>query len=240
MQGDHDDDREAQVDGGRGHVEGEGFLGRVGGDLRLAHDLVEGDQRHQRGVLQQDQVQVAEAGQGDPPDLRQDDAPEDPSGRQAERLAGLAMAARNGQQRAAEHLGGVGAEAQAEGQGAGGERRERQVRLAEKVAEGVQAAHRAEIDHQYPERFRHATDDGGVGAAEETQGRVLRSLRDGAEEAEQQPHADRRQRQLEGHPGTGEQLLAEPMQVENHEKSGLKAATAGTRPAVAWLGINRC
>ncbi|MGV8566341.1 hypothetical protein ACV34R_30700, partial [Pseudomonas aeruginosa] len=30
-----------------------------------------------------------EAGQGDPPDLRQDDAPEDPSGRQAERLAGL-------------------------------------------------------------------------------------------------------------------------------------------------------
>ncbi|MBG4471775.1 hypothetical protein I5F58_29410 [Pseudomonas aeruginosa] len=41
-------------------------------------------------------------------------------------------------------------------------------------------------------------------------------------------------------PVTGEQLLAEPMQVENHEKSGLKAATAGTRPAVAWLGINRC
>lgn len=30
------------------------------------------------------------------------------------------------------------------------------------------------------------------------------------------------------------------MQVENHEKSGLKAATAGTHPVVAWLGINRC
>ncbi|MDT4874039.1 hypothetical protein FQZ97_1093150 [compost metagenome] len=70
------------------------------------------------------------------------------------------MSLGNGQDRATEHFGGVGAEAQAECDGAGGEGVEFQLGLAEQLAQRMHQVHRAEIDQQDPEQLGHAAHQG--------------------------------------------------------------------------------
>ena len=83
--------------------------------------------------------------------------------------ASLTVSLRNGQQRPAEDFGGVGAEAQTKGDGAGGERAEGQVLDAEQLADTANQADGAEIDQQYPEQFGYAAHDGRIGAPEPAQ-----------------------------------------------------------------------
>ncbi len=73
----------------------------------LQHQIVDADQAHQRGVLQQHQPLVTEAGQGMAPHLRHHQTEEYGRFRQPQRLAGLPLALRNRFQRAAQRLRGV-------------------------------------------------------------------------------------------------------------------------------------
>ena len=78
----------------------------------------------------------------------------------------------NRQQRAAEDFRGIGAEAQAKGDGAGRERVEGQIVDAENLTDAPHQADGAEIDQQYPEQLGYATNDGRIGAAEPAQGDI--------------------------------------------------------------------
>ncbi|MCY1451103.1 hypothetical protein D9M71_679550 [compost metagenome] len=70
---------------------------------------------------------------------------------------------------AAEDLGGVGAEAQAEGDGAGGKGIQLQGGVAERLAQAAHQVDRAEVDQQNPEQFGNAAHDGGIGATQPLQ-----------------------------------------------------------------------
>ena len=76
------------------------------------------------------------------------------------------MALGNRQDRAPEHLGGVGAETQAKGDGARSEGGKLEALDAKQISQATHQADRAEIDQQHPEQFGHAAHDGGIAAAE--------------------------------------------------------------------------
>ncbi len=151
------------------------------------------------------------------------------------------MALGNGQQRTAEHLGGIGAEAQAEGDGAGGKRAQGQVGDAEQFAKAANQVDGAEIDQQHPEQFGYAAHDGRVGAADPAQGAVRRRLGQRAEQAEHQPQRQGGEGQLDGHPGAGEQGRTESVKVRNHRSSNTEARSARRLATGLRLGwISKC
>jgi hypothetical protein len=104
-----------------GDVEGEGLLGRAGGDLRLAQQLDEVGDRDQRRFLEDELPDIAHAGQGEAQDLRHDDAAEQEERPHANRSRRLELAARDREIGAAEDLGLVGAGDDADGERAGQE-----------------------------------------------------------------------------------------------------------------------
>ena len=87
------DDGEHQIDQRGEPKEQERLLGDARSDVRLANDVRQSDRRHQRGILQQDQPEIRQAGQGDADQLRQDDQPHGLAAGQADRIAAFILAA---------------------------------------------------------------------------------------------------------------------------------------------------
>ena len=101
------DDGQHQVDQAGDAEEQEGLLGDARGDAGLAQRVGEADRRDERGVLEQDQPEIGEAGQGDADQLRQD-RPAASSGHRDRpmRIAALVLAARDGAEGRQEDLAG--------------------------------------------------------------------------------------------------------------------------------------
>ncbi|MCY1554697.1 hypothetical protein D9M68_912840 [compost metagenome] len=86
------------------------------------------------------------------------------------------MALGDGEDGAAKNFGGVGAEADAQGDGAGGERAQFEAVDAQQVGQVAHQLHGAEIDQQHPEQFGDAAHDGRIGTAQPLQRLVRGSL----------------------------------------------------------------
>ncbi len=156
-----------EIDCRRNDIPVKGFLSAGGDAFGLQHQIVDADQAHQRGVLQQHQPLVTEAGQGMAPHLRHHQTEEYGRFRQPQRLAGLPLALRNRFQRAAQRLRGVSGIQQRQGDRPAEERADVKVlnlhlhrdlrepeRDGETVRERQQQLGRAEIDKQHHQNFR--------------------------------------------------------------------------------------
>src|SRR5882757_5246315 len=150
-----------------GDVEGEGLLGRAGGDLRLAQELDQAGHRDERRFLEDELPDIAHAGQGEAHDLRHDDAAEHEQRPHADRFRRLDLAAGDGEIGAAEDLRLIGAGDDADGERAGEEGVDADEALgAERPADRGQHRAAAEIEEVDDEQVGNAPQYGGVDIAE--------------------------------------------------------------------------
>ncbi|MNR01591.1 hypothetical protein D3C85_1174000 [compost metagenome] len=126
------------------------------------------------------------------------------------------MALGDGQDRTAEHFGGIGAEAQAQSDHAGGEGIEFKAGNVQHLAQPVHQADGAEVNQQYPQQFRNAAHQSRIGAAQPLQGTVRGSLGQCAEQAEHQAQAQGRERQFHGHQRASREGRAESVEINIH------------------------
>src|SRR5262249_41084677 len=149
-----------------------------------------------RRRLHFDEADIAEAGNGEAPDLRQLDAPEHLHLAHAASHRRLDLALGYGLESAAENLGREGAIDEADDQHAGDEI----VDIAPLTrggngAEDVLQQHRAAIiDQQQQDQFRNTADDDGIGVGEAPRETVLRKLAGRAD----QPQHDREKKRADG------------------------------------------
>ena len=145
---------------------------KAASDLRAPHEVLQGDQGDERGVLEEGDELAAHRGKHPGDRLRQHDASHDLPGRHAEREARMPLSARDGENAGAVYLGEIRARVEAERDGTGdeggdpdaGQDGEREVnpdelgeqrRAAEDVdvdarddAQGGQGGHAYQRDHQ--------------------------------------------------------------------------------------------
>ncbi len=150
--------------------EQEVLVGRTGRHLAGAQQLGETGDRDQRGILQAQLPDVADAGQREAQHLRDQDAARGGQARHADRARGLELAARDGQHRGAIDLGLVGAGDHADRQRADRERRHADEAVgAEPLADGGDQRRAAEIEQVDHEQFGHAAKHRRVAVAEHAQ-----------------------------------------------------------------------
>ena len=109
----------SEIDKGGDTEEQEGLLGDAGGDARLPQYVGKTDGGNQRGILEQDEPEIGKARQRDADKLRQHHQPHRLAAGQADRIAALILAARDGAESREEDLAGVGREDDAERHHAG-------------------------------------------------------------------------------------------------------------------------
>src|SRR5258708_31362037 len=210
-----------EVDRHRGDVEGEGLLGRAGGDLRLAQQLDQSGHRDQRRFLEDELPDIAHAGQGEAQHLRRDDAAEHEEGPHADGLGGFDLAARYGEKGAAKDLGLVGAGDDADGERAGEEGVDADEALrAERPADRRQGGAAAEIEEIDDEEIRNAAQHRRVGAAEQTRAQRAGQLGPGAEATERQAEQEGAERYGQGHQRRRDKLTAPALGAEADQIEG--------------------
>ena len=109
-----EDEHEDQVDDGDRRVDLERPEVREHDVLSRAHDLLDAEDGHQRGVLEHADPHVAERRDRDPDRLREHDRLQRLAAREAERQGGLALTDRHGLEPGPEDLGEIGAVEQAD------------------------------------------------------------------------------------------------------------------------------
>ena len=155
--------RHQPVDHRGGEVRPERLEGAGDDELGAAQELDHRDDRHQRSVLDQANQGVAQAGEGHPRCLRQDDEPHGLRGTEAQAGRGLALPPGNIQNRRPHRLRKVGG-------GVEGERDDPACDRPERQAEAGQAV----VDDKNLDKQRRSPDKRDKHAAEPAQGRKTR------------------------------------------------------------------
>jgi hypothetical protein len=182
-------------------VEGERLARRLGRLVGVAHQVVEPDDRHQRGVLDRALPEIAQPRQRHAPDLRQLDVAEGLPASEPVGPPGLGLSLVHRQERGAKRLGGIGAEDQRQRGQPGAERAHGDASAGE-IAQQLGAA---EIDDQQHQELRDAAQEVGHRIGRPRHQGMVRQLGHGQRHAEQQPQRQRAHREQHRHAQAREQ-----------------------------------
>ena len=149
----------------------------------------------------------------------------------------LDLALGDGLDGAPEDLGGVGAEGKAQRDHAGGVGAEfDELVVPEPAGGGGEQRRGAEVDDQHHQELGQAAHYRGVGGRGGARHPVLGELGHGAGEPQHDAAAQRPEGQLQGHPRTQQQLIAEPLEVDHR----LDPRRGSGRIWITVSGLNRC
>ena len=215
-------ERHDEVDRADGGVEEEVVLRRAGRLLGGVEELGKADDADQRGVLQEDHPEIAEAGQRDRQHRGDHHAPQPQEGRHAVGARRLDLPARDGQDGAAQHLRLIGALHDPEHADGRGKAADLDLAEAQPGEQRGDPARAGVIEQDDEEQLRHGADEGRVAFRDPEQDAAAAEFCGGAAKSQHQPDSIGGEGDLQGHQRALEQGAA-PSRGLSLRRSSIRA-----------------